>query len=287
MIDVSTQVRSADLKDQQQIANLMFFETHVHRHLDWCTPLEWLGSPFFWVIENNGKIIAALSCPKDPPRIAWVRLFVHTGLLSLEVAWETLWEKAKYYIGQQESATVAAIALPTWFRTLLLQSGFQNHQQIVTMEWNGQTAQKCSHPKDLNIRPMTPDDIPGVAEVDGAAFNPLWRNSIASIKRAYPQALIATVAETEGCLIGYQISTPNPFGAHLARLAVVQEAQHHGLGTALVCDLINQLIQRNILHLTVNTQDDNYSSLALYQKIGFVRTEEQYPVFVYEVTSKK
>jgi hypothetical protein len=46
MIEVSLQVRPAVPQDQHQIANLMFFESHVQRHLDWRAPLEWLGSPF-------------------------------------------------------------------------------------------------------------------------------------------------------------------------------------------------------------------------------------------------
>jgi len=31
--------------------------------------------------------------------------------------------------------------------------------------------------------------------------------------------------------------------------------------------------------ITVNTQNNNHSSLALYQKMGFFRTGEEYPVF--------
>ena len=84
MINVNFRVRPAVIRDQQQIANLMFFETHVHRHLDWRTPLEWLGSPFYWVVENGSQIIAALACPQDPPGIAWVRLFAHAGHFSLK-----------------------------------------------------------------------------------------------------------------------------------------------------------------------------------------------------------
>ena len=66
MIEVSLRVRPAVPQDQHQIANLMFFETHVHRHLDWRAPLEWLGSPFYWVVEDNGRVLAVLACPQDP-----------------------------------------------------------------------------------------------------------------------------------------------------------------------------------------------------------------------------
>ncbi|RJP49979.1 MAG: GNAT family N-acetyltransferase, partial [Anaerolineaceae bacterium] len=78
-----------------------------------------------------------------------------------------------------------------------------------------------------------------------------------------------------------QISTGNPFGAHLARLGVQPEAQGRGVGAALVNDLIQRLnIGRNG-SLSVNTQADNAASLSLYKKLGFVQTGEHFPVLVY------
>ena len=82
-----------------------------------------------------------------------------------------------------------------------------------------------------------------------------------------------------------QSATPSPpaLGAHLARLAVRKEAQGQGIGRALLTDLFIQMRKRGLERLTVNTQDDNVTSLALYQKTGFIRTVEQFPVFVYEL----
>ena len=59
------QIRFALANDKQEIANLMFFEKHVHRHLDWRNPTDWLDSPFYWVLERNSHIMAALACPKE------------------------------------------------------------------------------------------------------------------------------------------------------------------------------------------------------------------------------
>ena len=61
------QLRPAVLTDQRQIANLIHFSPHVHRHLDWRNPLDWIGSPPFFVIESQGQVVAALGCPPDPP----------------------------------------------------------------------------------------------------------------------------------------------------------------------------------------------------------------------------
>ena len=98
-----------------------------------------------------------------------------------------------------------------------------------------------------------------------------------------PLSVVATVAEDNGCVIGYQISTGSRLGGHLARLGVRKEAQGRGIGSALVSDLIQRLSSQNLGRVTVNTQSDNAASLSLYQKMGFVQTGEQYPVCIYQL----
>ena len=135
-------------------------------------------------------------------------------------------------------------------------------------------------PEGVSLRPMMYYDLPAVAQVDASAFELLWQNTLEALQLAFRQAILASVAETEGRMIGYQLSTRNPFGAHLARLAVSPEYQHHGLGRALVCDLLEQATKRGMLRLTVNTQSDNAASLRLYRTLGFRETGERYPVFI-------
>jgi ribosomal protein S18 acetylase RimI-like enzyme len=84
-------------------------------------------------------------------------------------------------------------------------------------------------------------------------------------------------------VIGYQLSTKNPLGAHLARLGVKPEAQGRGVGSMLVSHLIQALGANQLGRLSVNTQADNTASLSLYKKLGFVRTGEHFPVFVYPI----
>ena len=58
---INSLVRPANPADHQKLSNLIFFETHLHRHLDWRAPLEWLGSPFFWALDEGSQITAALA----------------------------------------------------------------------------------------------------------------------------------------------------------------------------------------------------------------------------------
>jgi [ribosomal protein S18]-alanine N-acetyltransferase len=278
------QVRPAVLTDQRQIANLIHFSSHVHRHLDWRQPLDWIGSPPFSVIESQGQVVAALGCPPDPPSVAWMRLFVNSGKLPVQESWQMLWDSARTELVHEDQCVAAAIVLQEWLHDLLLSSGFASHQSIVMLERDGGVPAEMTLSPEISMRAMMPFDLPAVAEADASAFELLWQNALPALERAYPQTVWATVAETDGQVIGYQLSTRNPLGVHLARLAVRPAAQGKGLGYALVANLIQQARQRGISHLTVNTQSDNTASLALYQRMGFREAGERYPVYQLQVS---
>jgi ribosomal protein S18 acetylase RimI-like enzyme len=139
----------------------------------------------------------------------------------------------------------------------------------------------------IQIRKMTEDDLPLVEEIDLDAFGVLWHNPIETLRAAFSQALFASVAETERGILGYQITTGSGQRAHLARLAVTPSAQGRGVGRFLASDLLTRLVNHGFGRLSVNTQSDNAASLALYEKLGFARTGEQYPVYVYHLHQKE
>jgi ribosomal-protein-alanine N-acetyltransferase len=130
---------------------------------------------------------------------------------------------------------------------------------------------------------MKPADLGAVTVVDTASFGPIWRNSQELLGLAYKQALVATVAEIEDRIVGYQISTPSPIGLHLARLAVHPDFQGQGIGYALVRNLIAYCKPPRNCQISVNTQHNNTTSLALYNKAGFSRTGEKFPVYRYDL----
>ena len=220
-----------------------------------------------------------------------IRLMWH-GFVSLDIiryspasqAWSSLWEAARNEIARANTQTyVAAIVVKQWFQSLLLSSGFELKQNIVLLELKNENIRSFSAPHGIRIRPMQDADMPAVARVDLAAFGQFWHNTENALQRARLQCASATVAEDDSGVIGYQLSTKNPLGAHLARLGVKPEAQGRGVGSALVSHLIQTLDASQLGRLSVNTQADNTASLSLYKKIGFVRTGEHFPVLVYPI----
>lgn len=133
------------------------------------------------------------------------------------------------------------------------------------------------------IRPMLPEDIEQVHVVDIRSFAPLWQTSVESLTLAFGQSSLCTVAVHGEKIIGYQMSTQTPLAAHLSRLAVLPEWQGKSIGYNLVYDLQTTFKKQHAWRVTVNTQSDNHTSLALYDKLGFHRTGEQFPVYTHAV----
>lgn len=271
--------RSALLSDRPSLAHLMSHAVLVHRHLDWREPLEWLGQSPFLLLESENTPHAALACPPDPAGVAWLRLFACDRAFPIEEAWFALWEDSQPLLRRAQVAIAAAIVLHPALSPLLEGASFSIKQEIVLLD--------CEHPqpvqlparREWTIRPMLLHDLPAVAAVDAQAFEPLWQTSLETLGWAYRLAAIATVAEQEGEILGYQISTRSAFSMHLARLAVLPERQGQGIGTALALDMMQRAQQAGIYRFTVNTQHDNASSLALYRHLGFRETGERYPVY--------
>ncbi len=280
VIKTGATIRNASLDDHNKLAYLIHFDASVHRHLDYRPPLDWLGQRPFPLLESEAQIEAALACPPDPPHIAWIRLFASAYGSSSESAWQALWEHAYAHIAKIPGVQwAAAIPLQNWFERLLQRSAFVQTNRILMLSWETKSLPKAPPRTGLSIRPMSYDDIITVAQLDLDAFVPVWQNSRTCLEHAFRQASIATLAEIDGRVLGYQISTPTPIGGHLARLAVLPEWQGQGIGAALLHDLLSQFRSRGARLVTVNTQRDNLPSLALYRKYGFEATGEEYPVY--------
>lgn len=274
--------RPATRADQAALSALINSERFVHRHLDWRPPLEWLDDQPFWLAEQNGLPVAVLAAPPDPPDVAWIRLFGVSSSLHPATGWNLLFPEILNRLGDKPGALVAAVSLQPWYTDVLVNSGFRLRQEIIVLEWASRPLQPVTPPAQMILREMRTEDLPAVTAVDNASFYLLWQNSLDAVTRAYDLSGYSTVLEYMGEIIGFQISTASPFNAHLARLAVLPQAQHAGLGRLLVDDLLLHFRRTGMWSVTVNTQSDNHHSLALYQKAGFRLTGESFPVYLYQ-----
>ncbi|PKO06597.1 MAG: hypothetical protein CVU41_05715 [Chloroflexi bacterium HGW-Chloroflexi-3] len=275
----SFEIRSATESDQTKLNFFLRYEFFIHQHLDWQPVLDWLGFQPFYLAIHDGEIIACLAAPSDVTDVAWVRLFACSSLYPRNDVWKLLFEKiiTSY---QGKISTIAVLGIHQWFVDLLLKQSFMVHQNIIVFEWFNNILSPPQSLSGLKIKRAEFDELSDVANLDIRCFAPLWQLPEHSMKKAYQQAGYTTVAAYEGRIIGYQMSTESYSSAHLARLAVDPDFQGNNIGKILLFDLFTHYSTSGIHKITVNTQEDNFSSKALYSRMGFIQTDEKYPVLI-------
>lgn len=273
-------MRNAERRDKDQIIALMQTAPRVHVHLDWRPAEDWLGEQPFFVVERGDRIVTALACPPDPDGLAWIRLLATQETGSPEQWWPRLWSATREALASLGVRSVASLSLETWSARLLESAGFSTDHAIVALARNRRAP--LAEPDRLvaaRIRPADSDDYKAIITVDLSAFPAPWNLSERMLRLALQQAENVSVAELDGQVVGYQLTTPSHAGAHLARLAVRPEMQGYGIGRALVARLIVEDQRHGFGELTVNTQEDNHASLAVYTRLGFRPTGVRLPVY--------
>lgn len=272
-------VSRAAKSDYEPLANFFNQNPCIHRHLDWFSPLEWLGQQPFLLEKENEQVQAVFCAVPENKEIAWVRVFGLCKSQPMTPTWEQMLSSAIQDLQKKKVHTLASLSLHAWFKNLLEGSGFNHSQDIVVLEWQGQLPHQARINDSIEIRKMLITDLPEVDRIDQQAFPPLWQNAPAGLSKAFNQTGISTVAVKNHRIVGYQISTAMTIYGHLARLAVDPECQREGIAFTLVYDLLQRFERRGFLRVTVNTQSDNRASLKLYDRFGFQATGEKIPVY--------
>lgn len=271
-------ITQAKNSDYARVAAFLAGEAgFVHRHLDWRSTLDWLGTQPFLLLENQGLIQALLAAPEEPAGTAWLNCFAVREQPDLDSSWKALFSEALKIL-QPRHVNVFAVGLEEWLTSLLLRNRFTTKQTIVVLAWNHHIPTISPQENDVLIRPMLVSDLKEVAAVDQRSFEQQWVHSSDALRLAYAQSQHASVAQVNGRLVAYELTTASTYTAHLARLAVLPDYRHQAIARRLVVEMLRHFSSRGVLQLTVNTQSDNDASLRLYQDLGFEITSERYPV---------
>lgn len=278
-------IRQATNADISSVASFLSQSAMVHRHLDWRPILDWIDYEPFLLLYTNDCLHAALSCAPDPAGVAWIHIFAADQSSTCAEHWDALFAAARAHNALAD-CVICTVGLHDWFNQLLENSGFKLKQNIVVLAREGKTKLQDAREPRVLIRPMEPADLEVVAVLDSKAFDPIWVLSRDLLELAYRQSEHASVAELDGTIVGYELSTANHFSAHLARLAVDPTIARKHIGLELVRDMLDYFSRRGVQDITVNTQDNNVASLSLYKKLGFTPGDETFPVYIYQESGK-
>jgi len=276
---LKSSIRPAVPEDITRLQSLIKSEQMVHKHLDWRSPLDRIDESPFLIMQRSGRIIGALSCPPDPPKTAWIQLFLAVAGEYSKSIWNELIQSAILDLENSTAKHLLAIPISPWFSNLLANNGFKEVSRVIVLNLDTRKID-IAHPKsNYKIRDMQISDIQEIEILDRDSFGPVWHNTKRSLEAAFSQAYKATVVLEKETIIGYQISTISSRGIHLARLAILPAYQSKGIASIILIDLINFLNANNKNILSVNTQQNNVCSKSLYKKIGFQPTNEYFQVF--------
>lgn len=122
--------------------------------------------------------------------------------------------------------------------------------------------------KIMEIREMTGQDIPQMAQMEKAYFSYPWSEAAFAHEMESPIALWLVAAEG-ATVVGY-IGSQISFGeADMMNLAVRQEYRRQQMGEQLVRRLIKCLRARGVTSLSLEVRASNQPAIALYEKLGF------------------
>lgn len=282
MLTTAIYTREATLADRHKLENLLHYAPNIHNHLDWNPPYDWLGKHPFQLAFVGEALIGALAAPPDLPGVAWVRLAAVADGYPADFVLDTLWETSRDPFTELNTQQANCMLLEPWLAPHIQRWGFEPLVRVVILKrLQGAPLPAIPQLTEVNIRPARSTDLNAIARVDNTAFGPPWQYSRTVIQQAIGQCSRATVAELNGEIVGYEISSGGRQGGHLARLAVSPTMQGRGIGRLLTRRMIEHFERKGAAAITVNTQADNLSSIAVYRAAGFELTGEGYEVYQY------
>jgi ribosomal protein S18 acetylase RimI-like enzyme len=157
--------------------------------------------------------------------------------------------------------------------------GFRPVDRIIEYERTG--CSLLANVREVPIRRLRDDraEIGDLLEIERESFPWLWWNSRDELSHYLTAGGVEVYLAFDGERpVGYAGITVRGTAAHLDRLAVRSSHQRHGYGAALVAFCLRRLGSLGVRRVTLSTQEDNFRSRALYERLGFRRGRWSYDI---------
>jgi ribosomal-protein-alanine N-acetyltransferase len=273
----ASQVRAIDQGDIRSIMRLVDSAWRVHIRVP---PIE-LGARIMlmpgFLAEDHVGLRGFMVMEPQPPHVA---LIVAAGLRdtwSVRPYLDLLLPEIERVAYQERLPALAHIGNVAWLVDDLRERGFQTREWIVAFERYGIEPPPPT-PAPAYIRSAHSKDMPALLALDALAFNHIWRKSAGNFNEALANADSFAIAEMDGQIVGYEWSERYHRHTHLTRLAVHPAYQGRGIGAQLLHKAITDALAGGVNMITLNTQENNHRSRALYERFGFVYTQQRMPV---------
>lgn len=120
---------------------------------------------------------------------------------------------------------------------------------------------------DIVIEKMQTKDIPEVAEIEARVFSMPWSEH--GFADALKQDTIFVTAKQEGQVVGYCGMYCSFEEGEITNVAVLPEAQNHGIGKKIISGLLKASREKNISRIVLEVRASNTPAIRLYEGFGF------------------
>jgi len=264
-------------------ATFMGGNTLAFENLDWFSTDHWLTQGGCFAAVEEQRVKAVLSASPECSNAAWLRFFRAERDGYHGKYFHALLAEAKEALANMGVRSLFSLAPHDWLENLLEREGFRSYDTIVTLQRVSPLTEDFEPDPNIVIRAMTHRDLAAVQAIDLAAFEPAWQLNLASLEKIYHLSSWHTIALLGGEIVAYQMSTTAFDTAHLARLAVLPKLQGQGIGRSLVLQMLDVFSETGTNSFSVNTQESNAHSLALYTSLGYKRDNRDILVMSLEI----
>jgi [ribosomal protein S18]-alanine N-acetyltransferase len=122
-------------------------------------------------------------------------------------------------------------------------------------------------PASVAWRPMTPDDLPVIAELEARIHAAPWTEG--NFRDALAAGYSMRVGVRHGHIVAYGVLMLGPGEAQLLNLSVVPQARREGLGRALLAQFIDDARGLSAEQFFLEVRVGNLPAIALYGAAGF------------------
>lgn len=120
---------------------------------------------------------------------------------------------------------------------------------------------------DIVIEKMQTKDIPEVAGIEARVFSMPWSEQ--GFADALKQDTIFVTAKQEGQVVGYCGMYCSFEEGEITNVAVLPEAQNHGIGKKIISGLLKASREKNISRIVLEVRASNTPAIRLYEEFGF------------------
>lgn len=129
---------------------------------------------------------------------------------------------------------------------------------------------------DVRVRPMRPDDLPRVLEIERALKDaPHWTRSAwqrVLDPGAARRRVVVVAEDRSGTVLGFAVAAAAAPEGELETVAVTPKWQRHGVARRLFGGLADELRRAEVWEVFLEVRASNRAAIGLYGALGFTET---------------